>query len=58
MLEIYNDNIKDLLVSKEPENAKYNINHDSQGNTTVSELKLINVTSQEQVSGMNIQFTI
>lgn len=40
MLEIYNETIRDLLLMKSSEvgGKKYNISHDSNGNTNVSDL--------------------
>lgn len=58
MLEIYNETIRDLLVpnksgfdASRPENVKqYNIKHDSNGNTHVSDLTIMDVRSSKEVS--------
>jgi len=48
-LEIYNESIKDLLVSKSDKEISYNIKHDNKG-TTVTDLTSVKVTEREQVS--------
>ncbi|XP_057766506.1 kinesin-like protein KIN-14N [Salvia miltiorrhiza] len=58
MLEIYNETIRDLLVpnksssdTSRPENGKqYNIKHDANGNTYVSDLTIVDVRSSKEVS--------
>ena len=55
MLEIYNETIRDLLV-KGPVSGDtkqmYSIKHDSNGNTSVSDLTLVDVTSWKEVSNL------
>ncbi|KAH6834801.1 kinesin 1 [Perilla frutescens var. hirtella] len=58
MLEIYNETIRDLLVpnksgfdASRPECGKqYNIKHDTNGNTYVSDLTIVDVRSSNEVS--------
>ncbi|KAG6397822.1 hypothetical protein SASPL_139270 [Salvia splendens] len=58
MLEIYNETIRDLLApyksssdASRPENGKqYNIKHDANGNTNVSDLTTMDVRSSKEVS--------
>lgn len=58
MLEIYNETIRDLLMptkssldASRPENGKqYNIKHDVNGNTHVSDLTVVDVRSSKEVS--------
>lgn len=55
MLEIYNENIRDLLapVGKIDNAAKqYLVKHDNNGNTSVSDLTLIEVTKWKEVSSL------
>ena len=57
MLEIYNETIRDLLApgrsSSEMAGGKqYTIKHDSQGNTTVSDLTTTNVFSTADVTSL------
>lgn len=55
MLEIYNETIRDLLapVSKVDMAAKqYLVKHDSNGNTSVSDLTLVEVTKWKEVSSL------
>ncbi|GLJ38863.1 hypothetical protein SUGI_0792160 [Cryptomeria japonica] len=62
MLEIYNETIRDLLVSNKPSNAdgtriengtkQYTIKHDQNGNTNVSDLTIVDVTSSKEVSSL------
>ncbi|KAI3495244.1 hypothetical protein L1887_37487 [Cichorium endivia] len=54
MLEIYNETIRDLLLMKSSEvgGKKYNISHDSNGNTNVSDLTVVDVTSEFEVSNL------
>jgi kinesin family protein C1 len=55
MLEIYNETIRDLLV-KGPVNGDtkqmYVVKHDSNGNTSVSDLTLVEVTTWKEVSSL------
>ncbi|KAG0624343.1 hypothetical protein M758_3G240900 [Ceratodon purpureus] len=55
MLEIYNETIRDLLV-KGPVNGDtkqmYVVKHDANGNTTVSDLTLVEVTTWKEVSSL------
>ncbi|XP_042473345.1 kinesin-like protein KIN-14N [Zingiber officinale] len=53
MLEIYNETIRDLLSpsrSHSLEGKQYSIKHDSAGNTTVSDLTIVDVCSIREVS--------
>ncbi|TVU15403.1 hypothetical protein EJB05_38922, partial [Eragrostis curvula] len=57
MLEIYNETIRDLLstnwaTTQDGGSSKYNIKHDANGNTHVSELTVVNVTSISEVSSL------
>ncbi|GJZ30269.1 kinesin-like protein KIN-14C [Tanacetum coccineum] len=59
MLEIYNENIQDLLAIKSnaaKDGAKqlpqYKISHDAEGNTYVSDLTIVDVCSIVQVSNL------
>jgi kinesin family protein C1 len=47
-VEIYNENIHDLLTNSN-DNQKYDIRHDSNGKTTVSNITVANVESPESV---------
>jgi len=47
-LEIYNETVRDLLVSNS-KGVKYDIKHDQQGRTTVTNLKTVKVGRPEQV---------
>lgn len=55
MLEIYNETIRDLLV-KGPVNGDakqmYVVKHDVNGNTSVSDLTLVDVTNWKEVSNL------
>lgn len=53
MLEIYNESIRDLLV-KAPLTVKqeYVVKHDQNGNTSVSDLTLVDVTNWKEVSSL------
>lgn len=55
MLEIYNETIRDLLA-KGPVNGDakqmYVVKHDQSGNTTVSDLSLVEVTTWKEVSNL------
>lgn len=55
MLEIYNETIRDLLV-KGPVNGDtkqmYVVKHDPNGNTIVSDLTLVEVTTWKEVSSL------
>ncbi|KAI3768925.1 hypothetical protein L6452_00021 [Arctium lappa] len=55
MLEIYNENIRDLLSSNkacstDSGNKQYAIKHDANGNTNVSDLTIVDVRSSREVS--------
>lgn len=50
-LEIYNEEINDLLVKK-PKNVKYEIKHDGKGNTTVTELEYVEVKDADEVMNL------
>ncbi|TVU02415.1 hypothetical protein EJB05_52096, partial [Eragrostis curvula] len=57
MLEIHNETIHDLLstnrvATQDGGSSKYNIKHDANGNTHVSELTVVNVTSVGEVSSL------
>ncbi|WVZ61452.1 hypothetical protein U9M48_011320 [Paspalum notatum var. saurae] len=57
MLEIYNETIRDLLVtnrinSQDGGSSKYNIKHDANGNTNVSDLTVVDVISINEVSSL------
>eukprot|EP00253_Pinus_taeda_P033309 PITA_33309 len=64
MLEIYNETIRDLLVANKGYNMdgtrvengiaakQYTIKHDQNGNTTVSDLTLVDVASWNEVSSL------
>lgn len=51
MMEIYNEEIKDLLCrSKKPSDKKHNIAHNADGTTTVTDVTVVDVSSSEKVS--------
>lgn len=57
MLEIYNETIRDLLATNRISNqdgasSKYNIKHDANGNTQVSDLTVVDVWSINEVSSL------
>ena len=57
MLEIYNETIRDLLVTnrmaaQDGGPSKYSIKNDANGNTNVSDLTVIDVTSINEVSSL------
>ncbi|KAH9316621.1 hypothetical protein KI387_025248, partial [Taxus chinensis] len=64
MLEIYNETIRDLLVSNKSSNVdgarvengtsnkQYTIKHDQNGNTNVSDLTIVDVTNWKEVSSL------
>uniref|UniRef100_A0ACD5UQG7 Uncharacterized protein n=1 Tax=Avena sativa TaxID=4498 RepID=A0ACD5UQG7_AVESA len=57
MLEIYNETIRDLLATNRTSVqdgvvSKYNIKHDANGNTQVSELTVVDVRSINEVSSL------
>nr|AMS24245.1 kinesin 14-Ib protein [Marsilea vestita] len=61
MLEIYNETIRDLLINPKLDAQKadvgavakvHNIKHDNMGNTFVSDLTLVEVTSWKEVSAL------
>ncbi|XP_066396625.1 kinesin-like protein KIN-14N isoform X2 [Miscanthus floridulus] len=57
MLEIYNETIRDLLVTnriaaQDGGPSKYSIKHDANGNTNVSDLTVVDVTSINEVSSL------
>ncbi|CAL5077471.1 unnamed protein product [Urochloa decumbens] len=57
MLEIYNETIRDLLgvnrmSAQDGAASKYTIKHDSSGNTHVSDLTVVDVTSISEVSSL------
>ncbi|KAK2990991.1 hypothetical protein RJ640_005473 [Escallonia rubra] len=60
MLEIYNESIRDLLSTRSSsENLgagkQYTIRHDSDGNTSVSDLTIVDVCSMKEVSALLYQ---
>jgi kinesin family protein C1 len=53
MLEIYNEEYKDLLAKKgAPATKKHNVVHDANGNTAVSDLTLVDVNTPEAVAAL------
>ena len=57
MLEIYNETIRDLLATsrtsiQDGAASKYNIKHDVNGNTQVSDLTIVDVRSINEVSSL------
>ncbi|XP_034582088.1 LOW QUALITY PROTEIN: kinesin-like protein KIN-14N [Setaria viridis] len=57
MLEIYNETIRDLLAvnrmaAQDGASSKYTIKHDASGNTHVSDLTVVDVTSISEVSSL------
>ncbi|KAK1430960.1 hypothetical protein QVD17_14111 [Tagetes erecta] len=55
MLEIYNETIRDLLITNRPGSTElrtkqYGIKHDANGNTHVSDLTVVDVRSSREVS--------
>ena len=50
MMEIYNEEYKDLLGNKLPPGKQHSVNHDQQGKTTVSHMTEVNVTSMQKVN--------
>eukprot|EP01104_Vermistella_antarctica_P018339 TRINITY_DN6749_c0_g1_i1.p1 TRINITY_DN6749_c0_g1~~TRINITY_DN6749_c0_g1_i1.p1 ORF type:complete len:759 (-),score=201.95 TRINITY_DN6749_c0_g1_i1:33-2258(-) len=48
-LEIYNENIRDLLASKQREDVSHNIKHDKRGNTNVTDITTVKVEFPQQV---------
>lgn len=49
MLEIYNEEIRDLLLKGSPNGKSYKVSHDPQGNTNVAGLTLVDVQDPGQV---------
>ncbi len=57
MLEIYNEAIRDLLATnrttiQDGGASKYSIKHDANGNTHVSDLTIVDVSSINEVSSL------
>lgn len=55
MLEIYNETIRDLLVKGSVNGdvkQMYVVKHDVNGNTSVSDLTLVDVTNWKEVSSL------
>jgi kinesin family protein C1 len=57
MLEIYNETIRDLLAvnrmaAQDGASSKYTIKHDPSGNTHVSDLTVVDVSSINEVSSL------
>jgi kinesin family protein C1 len=55
MLEIYNETIRDLLapnVKAEAPSKPFVVSHDQNGNTSVSDLTLVEVTTWKEVSSL------
>ena len=55
MLEIYNETIRDLLSSNvkvETPSKPFVVSHDQNGNTSVSDLTLVEVTTWKEVSSL------
>jgi kinesin family protein C1 len=50
MLEVYNEDIHDLLGPGPPAGKKHTISHDDKGNTTVSHLHWVDVADADKVS--------
>ncbi|GFR50250.1 hypothetical protein Agub_g12436 [Astrephomene gubernaculifera] len=55
MLEIYNEDIRDLLSRKKDESKKHQVSHDSNGVTTVSELTVVDINRPETVEQLLAQ---
>ncbi|KAG2451808.1 hypothetical protein HYH02_003584 [Chlamydomonas schloesseri] len=55
MLEIYNEDIRDLLSRKKDDGKKHNVTHDTSGVTTVSDLTLVDVNRPEAVEQLLAQ---
>ena len=61
MLEIYNETVRDLLIVSKSDLQKtdaarvLNIKHDPLGNTSVSDLTLVQVTNWKEVSALLCQ---
>jgi len=47
-LEIYNENLRDLLCKNPKEDIKYEIKHDAKGNTTVTNMTTGSVPLQHK----------
>ncbi|KAF2303618.1 hypothetical protein GH714_020176 [Hevea brasiliensis] len=56
MLEIYNENIRDLLTNRssatENTGKQYTIKHDANGNTQVTDLTIVDVCSIQEISSL------
>lgn len=59
MLEIYNETIRDLLCPSRASSSEnvaaakqYTIKHDAQGNTHVSDLTIVDVSSIQEISSL------
>lgn len=57
MLEIYNENIRDLLLTNKSSAAEntgkqYTIKHDANGNTHVTDLTIVDVCSIQEISSL------
>ncbi|PNH09093.1 Kinesin-1 [Tetrabaena socialis] len=55
MLEIYNEEIRDLLSRRKDDSKKHQVTHDSNGLTTVSDLTLVDVNRPEAVDQLLAQ---
>ncbi|GLC49983.1 hypothetical protein PLESTB_000329700 [Pleodorina starrii] len=55
MLEIYNEDIRDLLSRKKDENKKHQVTHDANGVTTVTDLTVVDVNRTEAVEQLLAQ---
>jgi len=51
-LEIYNEQLRDLLATKRSDDTKYEIKHDNKGNTTVTNMTTVKVRNPSQVYGL------
>ncbi|GIL50219.1 hypothetical protein Vafri_6438 [Volvox africanus] len=55
MLEIYNEDIRDLLSRRKDDNKKHQVAHDTNGVTTVSDLTVVDVNKPEAVEQLLAQ---
>ncbi|KAG2485809.1 hypothetical protein HYH03_015519 [Edaphochlamys debaryana] len=55
MLEIYNEDIRDLLSRRKDDSKKHQVTHDTTGATTVSDLTLVDVNRPEAVDQLLAQ---
>eukprot|EP00887_Chlorella_sp_A99_P000452 scaffold17.g452.t1 len=52
MMEVYNEELRDLLGKGPPAGKKHQVSHDDKGNTSVSYLELVDVSTPDAVRGL------